>query len=30
VVAGEGAVPVKVLADAFEGWLPAYMSGKAS
>src|SRR5207245_1918818 len=25
VVAGEGAVPVKALADAFERWLPEYM-----
>jgi phosphoribosylformylglycinamidine synthase len=30
VVAGEGAVQVKLLAEAFESWLPAYMSGKAS
>ena len=28
-VSGEGAVQVKALADAFEGWLPEYMSGKA-
>jgi len=29
VVAGEGRVPVDALRDAFEGWLPQYMSGKA-
>ncbi|MEA2881764.1 MAG: phosphoribosylformylglycinamidine synthase subunit PurL, partial [Bradyrhizobium sp.] len=29
-VSGEGAVQVKALADAFERWLPAYMSGKTS
>jgi phosphoribosylformylglycinamidine synthase II len=29
-VAGEGKVHVKALAHAFESWLPAYMSGKAS
>jgi phosphoribosylformylglycinamidine synthase len=28
VVGGEGRVQVKALADAFEGWLPAYMSGQ--
>jgi phosphoribosylformylglycinamidine synthase II len=29
-VAGEGAVHIKALAHAFESWLPAYMSGKAT
>jgi phosphoribosylformylglycinamidine synthase len=29
VVAGEGRVPADALRDAFERWLPDYMSGKA-
>jgi len=29
-VAGEDALSVASLKDGFEGWLPAYMAGKAS
>jgi phosphoribosylformylglycinamidine synthase len=29
-VAGEAPVAIKALNTAFEAWLPAYMSGKAS
>jgi len=28
-ISGETAVPVEALKTGFEGWLPAYMSGKA-
>jgi phosphoribosylformylglycinamidine synthase len=28
-IPGERAIAIKTLADRFEGWLPAYMSGAA-